>query len=385
MSEHSGSSSSSTSASSLDLPKRVRTGEELDVPKLQHYLEQHIEHFQGPLVVEQFPSGHSNLTYLLRGNPQDAQQGIPQDTIQEWVLRCPPKGAKHIKKGHDMEREFQMLSRLYPVYPKIPRPLLYCGDEDVIGAPFYLMQRIRGVVLRQPLLSALHFDAVAFRTLGQNFVEELVQLHAVDVHATGLISIGRPEGYVERQVKGWSERYRTAQTDEWSEIENIMVWLPQHLPAPTSEVCLLHNDYRYDNLVLHPHHHTDILAILDWELATVGDPLMDLGTTLGYWITPQDPEPLQALPFCLTTQPGNFSRQQLVDLYAERSGRDVSGILFYYIYGLFKIAVICQQIFFRYHKGYTQDERFAYLNFIVQLLGQVAQTSMESGRLEKNT
>lgn len=355
---------------SMDQPKTIRPGEELDHEKLEAYLRQHISSLQGPLDIQQFPSGHSNLTYLVR------------DAHQEWVLRCPPKGAKQIKKGHDMEREFQILSRLYPVYPKIPQPILYCGSEDVIGAPFYLMQRIHGVILRQSLLASLGFNAASFRSLSEHFVSELVQLHAVDVRATGLIAIGHPEGYVQRQVKGWSERYRAAQTDEWPGIEQIMAWLPQHMPLPSADVSLLHNDYRYDNLILDPEHPTEILAILDWELATVGDPLMDLGTTLAYWITPHDPEPLQALPFCLTSHPGNFSRQQLVEHYAKLSGRDVSSILFYYVYGLFKIAVICQQIFYRYHKGYTQDERFAYLNLIVQILGQVAQQSVETGHIE---
>lgn len=354
----------------VDQAKAIRAGEEQDEAALNAYLAAHLDGFEGPLTLSQFPSGHSNLTYLVK------------DGLHEWVLRRPPKGAKAIKKGHDMGREYRILASLYDVYPKVPRPILYCDDEDVLGAPFYLMERVEGIILRTHVPKGLGYTDEHFRQLSEHFVQNLVALHAVDIHSTGLHEIGHPDGYVDRQIKGWTERYHKAQTDDWPEIDDVMAWLPAHKPPASPHASVLHNDYRYDNLVLDIDHPTSIRAVLDWELATVGDPLMDLGTTLGYWIDRNDPDQLQALPFSLTTQPGNFSRSELVQRYADLSGRDTSHILFYYVYGLFKIAVILQQIHYRYKKGYTQDERFAYLNYVVQLLAQVASRSIETERID---
>lgn len=357
-------------AAGMDQARDVRTGEELDVASLEQYLSQNLEGFEGPLSVKQFPSGHSNLTYLVK------------DAHSEWVLRCPPKGAKQIKKGHDMGREYNILHSLEKVYPKVPGPVLYCESEDVIGAEFYLMERLNGVILRNGVPEKIGYTKEDFARLSENFVQSFVELHAVDINATGLVDIGHPEGYVDRQVTGWSERYKKAQTDEWADIDALMAWLPNNKPPAVDHASMIHNDYRYDNLILDPTNPTEIVAVLDWEMATVGDPLMDLGTTLGYWINEHDPAQLQALPFTLTAHPGNYNRTQLVERYAELSGRDTSHILFYYVYGLFKIAVILQQIYFRYKKGYTQDERFAYLNYIVQILGQVGAKALESETID---
>lgn len=359
-----------TKAAGMDKARDVRSGEELDVASLEAYLAENLEGFAGGLEVKQFPSGHSNLTYLVK------------DAKTEWVLRCPPKGAKQIKKGHDMGREYNILRRLYEVYPKVPQPILYCEGEEVIGAEFYLMERLNGVILRNGVPEKIGYTEENFATLSENFVKNFVELHAVDINATGLVDIGHPEGYVERQVNGWSERYKKAQTDDWPDIDALMAWLPANMPPPVSQHSMIHNDYRYDNLILDPNNPTEVVAVLDWEMATVGDPLMDLGTTLGYWINQHDPAQLQALPFTLTAHPGNYSRTELVNRYAELSGRDTSHILFYYVYGLFKISVILQQIYFRFKKGYTQDERFAYLNYIVQILGQVGAKALESETID---
>lgn len=354
----------------MDRPQAVRSGEELDCQKLETYLAAHIPDFSPPLVVEQFPSGYSNLTYLLRAGDR------------ELVLRRPPFGA-NIKTAHDMGREYRILSHLAPVYSKVPRPLVYCQDESVLGAPFYVMERVKGIILRTRPPDGLQLTPALMRRLSEATIDNLAELHAIDYHAAGLGELGRPEGYVARQVKGWTERYRNARTDDIPQIEHVAQWLAAHMPFETGAAALIHNDYKYDNLVLDLNDPARIIAVLDWEMATIGDPLMDLGTTLGYWVDPDDPDELQAAKFCLTTLPGNLSRQQLAERYAEKSGRDLSHLLFYYVYALFKIAVIVQQIYRRYKQGFSQDERFAGLIQMVHVLGQTALRAIQTGRINR--
>lgn len=354
----------------IDQPTAVRSGEELDVAQLAVYLRQHLPDVPDPIQIEQFPSGYSNLTYLLRLGQK------------EFVLRRPPFGAQMIRAGHDMKREYRTLVGLSRVYRKVPRPLLYCEDESVIGAPFYIMERVTGVILRATPPVGLDLRPDVLQKLSQSFIDNLVDIHAVDYQAAGLGDLGRPQGYVERQIRGWAERYANARTDDIPEMDRLISWLQAHR-LPDSGAALIHNDYKYDNLVLDPGDLSRILAVLDWEMATIGDPLMDLGSTLGYWIEANDPEELQQFRFCLTTLPGNFTRAELVSRYAERSRRDVSPILFYYVYGLFKIAVIVQQIYFRYHRGFTRDERFARMIRLVHLLSQMAVRAIERGRIDR--
>ncbi|MHB8872501.1 MAG: phosphotransferase family protein [Myxococcaceae bacterium] len=354
--------------SAIDRSRAVRPGEELDTARLEGYLRAKLPDFTGPLSVEQFPSGHSNLTYLLEAGGT------------QWVLRRPPFGTR-VKTAHDMGREFRILSGLRPVYPKVPRPLVYCEDLEVIGAPFYVMERVRGVILRgsNPKVAAA-IAPESMRTLSTVLVDTLAELHAVDVVAAGLGDLGHPEGYVRRQVEGWTRRYFDAKTDEVPQIEQAAAWAAHHLP-PESGAALIHNDFKYDNLVLDPADLTRIVAILDWEMATVGDPLTDLGTTLGYWQDPDDPEEHKLLPFGPTLLPGNLTRPEVVERYAKVSGRDVSGVLFYYVFALFKIAVIAQQIYKRYVEGFTKDERFAAMIMGVNILGQQAARAIERGRI----
>lgn len=350
----------------IDEPRQVRESEQLDASALEAYLKDAIPGAQGPLTIEQFPSGHSNLTYMLRLGER------------ELVLRRPPFGAK-IKSAHDMGREFKILSALQGVYGKVPAPLAWCQDESVLGAEFYVMERVRGVILRG-MKQRDGMDPTMMRRLSELLVDTLVELHAVDLEAAGLTDFGRPEGYVERQVHGWTKRWRGAQTDDVPTVEAVAAWLAENMP-PEAGAALIHNDFKYDNVVLAPDGMDRVLAVLDWEMATVGDPLMDLGTSLGYWVTAEDPPHLRQLPFGPTVAPGNLTRAQVVERYAEASGRDVGHALFYYVYGVFKIAVIIQQIYARFRRGLTDDPRFAMFGVGVQILGQTAADALDRGRL----
>ncbi|MFZ0544037.1 MAG: phosphotransferase family protein [Candidatus Promineifilaceae bacterium] len=344
-----------------DKASAVRPGELLNAANLQAYLKKTLPKLDGPLTVKQFPSGFSNLTYLIRVGET------------ELVLRRPPFGA-NIKHAHDMGREFRILSRLSAIYPKVPQPRLYCGDDSIIGAPFYLMERLSGVILRPHMPPAMVPDPPLMGRIANALIDNLADLHAIDYEAADLGDLGRPEGYVTRQVTGWNKRYVQAKTDEIADMEHTAVWLADHIPPESSQsgAALIHNDYKYDNLVLDSADWTNIIAVLDWEMATIGDPLMDLGTTLGYWVEPDDPPELRALQFSPTTLPGNPTRDELIERYARKSGRDVSNLTFYYVFGLFKLAVIVQQIYYRYKKGYTQDPRFADLITAVKACGFMA-------------
>ena len=350
----------------LDGTRPVRPGEELPIAQLEAYLRRHLPG-AGPLAVEQFPSGHSNLTYLLRWGGQ------------EYVLRRPPFG-NVVKSAHDMGREYRVLARLHAVYPPAPRPHLYCEDESVLGAPFYVMERRHGVVLRKHLPAGLALDPDLMTRLCHSLIDNLAALHALDYQAAGLGDLGKPDGYVARQVTGWARRYRDAQTDDVPEVEQAAAWLAEHLPSE-SGAAVIHNDFKFDNLMLDPNDLTRIVAVLDWEMATVGDPLMDLGTSLGYWIEATDPPEMHQLALGPTALPGCLTRRQLAERYAEKSGRGVQDLLFYFCFGLLKLAVILQQIYARYVRGHTRDERFARFNESVATLGKAAVRVLETGRV----
>ncbi|HUO87299.1 MAG TPA: phosphotransferase family protein [Thermoanaerobaculia bacterium] len=356
-----------------DRPQPVRRGEELPLEELATWLRRRLGEADvvvdpaAPLVVEQFPSGWSNLTYLLRIGDV------------ELVLRRPPVG-NIVSTAHDMAREHRVLSRLSRVWPLAPRPFLYCEDPGVLGVPFYVMERRHGLILRRTLPPGLEVSPARARTLSEAMIDVLASLHGLDFRAAGLADLGRPEGYAERQFLGWSERYRRAATDEHPHLDAVIDWLAGHVPA-TGGAALVHNDYKYDNLVLDPAEPTKVRAVLDWEMATVGDPLLDLGTTLGYWIQPGDPEPLQVLAMGPTAIPGSLTRRQLAERYAERTGTDVGDLVPYYAFGLFKIAVIVQQIYARYRAGKTTDPRFAGLADVVGLYGMVAAAAIEAGEV----
>jgi aminoglycoside phosphotransferase (APT) family kinase protein len=344
----------------------VRAGEELDLVRLQPFLLEHFGH-SGPVSVEQFPSGHSNLTYLVRLGER------------ELVLRRPPFGSK-VRSAHDMAREYRVLSKLHAAYPVAPKALLYCDDVSILGAPFYLMEPIRGMILRRDPPAGVFFPPETARRLSEAFVDNLARLHRLDYTAIGLADLGKPQGYLERQVKGWIERYGNSKTHDLPEVEPISAWLTEHMPV-RHETALIHNDYKYDNVVLDPGDLTKIVGVLDWEMCTLGDPLTDLGTSLAYWTDPQDPEEFQEIRSAPTTLPGTLTRAQLVERYAAATGFDRGDIRFYLTFARFKVAVIIQQIYYRYAQGLTHDERFAEMPKRIHALLRASWYCAESGTI----
>jgi len=278
-----------------------------------------------------------------------------------------------------MGREYNVLSKLHAAYPS-PRPLVFCDDESVIGAPFYVMQRVRGVILRRKLPAGFVLPPEIARQLSESFVDNLAALHRLDYTALGLGELGKPQGYLERQVKGWIERYHGSKTHELPEVAVLATWLTARMPAK-SDSTLVHNDYKYDNIVLAEDDITRIRAVLDWEMCTLGDPLTDLGTAIAYWVNANDPPAMQMVRWGPTTLDGSLTRAEIVERYARVTGRDVSNILFYYVFALFKVAVIIQQIYYRYHHGLTKDQRFATLGEFARMLMQTALRAAERGTI----
>ena len=353
----------------VDTPAEVRRGQELDLESLRAFLSQQLGAAPKDLEVRQFPAGHSNLTYLVEADDE------------EWVLRRPPAGTRP-SSGHDMGREFRILEGLKRVVDWVPRPVVLCEDEAVLGAPFYLMERVRGVILRGSDGGVGELSEEKWRQLSALCVETLVEIHEVDVEAAGLADLGRPVGYVDRQVDGWIRRWRRARTEEVETIEEVTRWLDDHRPDDDlAQAGLVHNDFKYDNLVIDPDSLDEVRAVLDWELATLGDRRMDLGTTLAYWTEPGDDPALLALGLGPTVESGNFTRRQVAAHYRRKSEATWEDVLYFYVFGLFKVAVIGQQIFYRYHQGQTTDERFAGLIHAVKGLGRQAIAALEAGEI----
>ncbi len=353
----------------------IRAGEELNAENLQTFLREKFNEKTDEIEIAQFPGGSSNLTYCVK---------IGAD---EYVLRRPPFG-NQVKSAHDMRREFDVLEKLSKVYQPAPKPLIYCGDETVIGAEFYLMERRRGLIIRgnlsEPSASAdgsnLESSPDLRKKVVESFIGNLVNLHALDYQKIGLENLGKPEGYAQRQVEGWTKRYFNAQTDEHSELEQSIEWLNQNIPA-ASGAALIHNDYKFDNVMLNPNDLTEIVAVLDWEMTTVGEPLMDLGSSLAYWMSKREGDAMLSMPFNPRVLMENISRAQIIEIYEEKSGKRVSDLVFYYAFGTFKLAVIAQQIYFRYAKGFTKDRRFATFNQFVNALGKIALNAIEKNSI----
>jgi aminoglycoside phosphotransferase (APT) family kinase protein len=344
----------------------VRAGEELDRQALAAYLRSQFGS-ASEIAVEQFPYGHSNLVYLVRFGGR------------EYVLRRPPLGPV-APKAHDMAREFRVLRAIAPYFPEAPRVVLLCEEPAVIGCTFFLMERRRGLIIRDampPQLAAIPDHA---RRVSETFVDCLARLRSIDVSASGLEALGKVEGFVERQVRGWTERWQRAQTEELPEMNTVIRWLAERLPR-TQGASLVHNDYKLDNVMLSADGGR-VEAVLDWEMATVGEPLADLGLTLCYWTWA--PEAIQNDSYASSAlhrpRSGWFSRDEFLERYAARSGGDVSGIGYYEVLGVFKLAVILQQIYFRFHCGQTRDERFRNFNGQVRALARTAVRLAEINR-----
>jgi len=349
--------------------QKVRKGEELNEVSLKIFLLKNklINSVKNTLLVEQYSNGFSNLTYLLKIENK------------EIVLRRPPRGA--IKYGHDMGREFKVLVGLNKGFKKAPIAYVFSQDNSIIGAPFYIMEKIEGIILSRKEADSREITSKQYTKIAKNWLSTFVELHELDFNKIGLSDLGKSEGYVERQIKNWSKQYLNAATEDIPESVKIMNWLEKNQPSKYN-YSLIHNDYKYDNIVFKDDSWGDINAVLDWEMSTVGDPLMDFGTTLAYWTMESDhPMILNGLNYP-TSKPGNPGRMELVDMYGEKSGRKMNNLVFYYAYGLFKIAVIVQQIYYRFDKGLTTDKKFKDLNKMTRLMCTIAWQSIQKNRIE---
>ena len=341
----------------------VRLGEELDLGALSEYLRGKLEGLEQGLAVEQFPSGHSNLTYLLRAGGR------------EYVLRRGPLGPV-APKAHDMAREYRVLQAIHPHFPEAPKVYMVCEDPAVLGTVFFIMERRRGIVLRDSIPSAISAVPDYPNWISEAAVQCLARLHAVDVMMTGLAALGKPQGFLQRQVRGWADRWQRAQTEPMPQIDEVVLWLEHRLP-PSPVPAIVHNDYKLDNLMIRPGAPRTIEAVLDWEMATVGDPLADLGLALCYWWWASAPALRARSLSALTSQPGWYTRDQFVSRYAELTGRDLAQLAYYEVLGIFKLAVILQQIYFRFRRGQTQDQRFRDFNQRVRALAELAASLAE--------
>ncbi|MBI2572090.1 MAG: phosphotransferase family protein [Candidatus Schekmanbacteria bacterium] len=350
----------------MDQPGLARPDEVLDENRLLSYLRSELGIAADAVHARQFPSGYSNLTYLITAGDR------------ELVLRRPPFGTK-AATAHDVTREFRLLQALHPHFAYCPQPVAHCDDETVLGAPFFLMERIAGLILRKDLPGALRLLTGDARRLSERLIDTLVELHSLDVDATGLGVLGKPQGYAQRQVQGWSERYRTARTPDAPACERVMSWLAEHIPPDPRQPCLVHNDFRFDNIVLDPAAPTSVIGVLDWELAAVGDPLMDLGNSLAYWVQADDPAEMQAIRLAPTHVGGMLTRAEVLDRYCRGRGIGEVDFRFYRCFGLFRLAVIAQQIYYRFFHSQTTDVRFKALVHAVAILDRAAEQVLAPG------
>jgi aminoglycoside phosphotransferase (APT) family kinase protein len=354
----------------------VRASEELDLAALNRYLHEHLDAQASEsdptstIQIEQFPGGHSNLTYLVRY------------CGKEFVLRRPPVGPV-APTAHDMPREYRLLTAIHPHFSLAPQPILLCQDASVIGVPFYLMERRSGFIVRGRIPPEIGAAPEMRRRVSEAVVDTMIALHAVDIYATDIVQIGKPEGFVARQVRGWSERWLRSKTGELTEMDRVIEWLVDRIPAESdNKPTIVHNDFKLDNIMLDNHDPARVVAVLDWEMCTVGDPLVDLGLLLCYWTMSagagmsgkaertgnEGNSSLRAV----TNGPGWLTREEIIERYEAKTGRGASRIAFYETFARFKVAVVIQQIYFRYVQGQTHDERFRNLDVLVRELAHEA-------------
>jgi len=343
----------------------VRETEQLDWARLESWLRERLPScgipridLYRPMEVAQFPGGHSNLTYLVRFGDG------------ELVVRRPPLGPVP-PTAHDMAREFRWLSAVHPVFPRAPRAYALCDDESIVGSIFYVMERRHGRVIRHEEPPQLAGRPLVRRRVSNALVEALADLHSVDIAAHGLTHLGKPAGFVERQVHGWSERWERSRTTALPDMDALAHWLVRNLPPNPAAPAIVHGDFKLDNVMLDPDDSGRVVAVFDWEMSALGDPLVDLGILLAYWTPTAPPGQHDALT-TVTSRDGYFTRDEIIDRYAARSGRDLSGLRFFEVFALFKIAVVVQQIYYRFVKGQTDDPRFATFGDRVTILARHA-------------
>jgi aminoglycoside phosphotransferase (APT) family kinase protein len=352
----------------------VRAGEELELEALARYLREHLVEFDRSYAIEiaQFPGGHSNLTYLIRNGHQ------------EFVLRRPPVGPV-APTAHDMPREYKLLSVINPSFPLAPKPVLLCEDASVIGVPFYLMERRRGFIVRLKVPGRIGENLALRRRLSETVIDTLVALHSVDIQSTGIVQIGKPAGFVSRQVRGWADRWQRSKTGELAEMDQVIQWLIDQIPPDPDHATIVHNDFKLDNIMLAEDDPSRVVAVLDWEMCSVGDPLIDVGLALTYW-TMQGGKGGSAASVdqnsslrAVTSGPGWMTREEIIERYAKKTGCDLSRIAFYEAFARFKVAVVIQQIYFRYVQGQTRDERFRNFDALVkELVREALQLAQQS-------
>ena len=359
----------------IDEARPPRAAETLDAVAVHTWLAAQVPDLAGAAAPEvlQFPGGASNLTYLLR---------YGGDPPRELVLRRPPFGAR-ARSAHDVLREARLMRALRPHYPVVPEIVALCDDPGPLGCDFYVMERLRGTILRRELPAALALTPEQTRQLCLDVLDRQIALHAVDWRAAGLAGLGQGEGYARRQIDGWTRRYRDARTPDVPDLEGVMAWLDARAPQTESAICLIHNDFRFDNVVLDASAggQPRVIGVLDWELATLGDPLMDLGSSLAYWIGDDDPPGMRALRNQPTHAPGMLTRAEVIAHYAKRTGRGVDDFRFYLVYGLFRLAGILQQIFKRYTEGHAANPEFAKFGRMVGVLAARCDDLMAGGKV----
>lgn len=348
----------------IDQPRPMRDDDRLDVDAVTRWLHANVDGLEGTPTVRQFRGGASNLTYQL---------DFPGRSL---ILRRPPFGHK-AKSAHDMGREVRVLTALAGLYP-VPAVVGWCGDASVADGEFYVMEKLTGVILRQDLPKGLGLDAEGTRRLCDAVLDQLVALHGLDVEAHDLGHLGKGVGYVERQIGGWSKRYRAALTPGAADGEAVMAWLAANQPAQ-SGVALIHGDFRFDNVVLDPDDPCRVIGVLDWEMATLGDPLMDVGNSLAYWVQADDDPVFQMMRRQPTHAPGMRTREEVWAYYAEHTGREVGNTLFYEVYGLFRLQVILQQIWYRVHHGQSTNPAFASFGEVAKYLDTRCQQRIDAG------
>ena len=352
----------------IDRPGVVRSEDAIDCDAIDRFLKERVAGLTGRPALAQFPGGASNLTYCLHYPDRDL------------ILRRPPFGAK-VKSAHDVLREARIMTALRPVYPYVPEIVALGADHGVIGCDFYVMERLVGIIPRRDMPRGLDLGPEKTRVLCRNMVDKLIELHAIDPMAAGLGDLGKGSGYVRRQVEGWSGRWREALTEDVEPFPDVVAWLARTMPGGEVAIRLIHNDFRFDNLVLDAGDPLRVIGVIDWEMATLGDPLMDLGGALAYWVQADDEPAFQAARRQPTNAPGMFTRAEVIAYYGEKTGLGIGPFDFYEVFGLFRLAVIIQQIYKRFSLGQTTNERFASYGMMVNNLGLRCRAAIARSRL----